>query len=111
MNAVFKALSDPTRRRVLQLLRERPLAAGDLSRHFAVSKPTMSAHFAVLQEAGLIEAEKSGRTIFYRLKMSVLEEALLGFAQTVGWQMRATDGAPRTAPRGGARRRLIRREA
>src|SRR6476646_3448767 len=87
MNEVFKALSDPTRRRVLQLLRERPMSAGELSDHFAVSKPTMSAHFAVLQEADLIEAEKSGRTILYRLKMSVLEEALLGFAQTLGWDL------------------------
>ena len=85
MNKVFKALSDPTRRRVLQLLRERPMSAGELSDHFVVSKPTMSAHFAVLQEAGLIESEKTGRTIVYRLVMSVLEETLLGFAQTFGW--------------------------
>jgi DNA-binding transcriptional ArsR family regulator len=85
VDKVFKALSDPTRRRVLQLLRERPMSAGELSDNFAVSKPTMSAHFAVLQEAGLIEAEKSGRTIIYRLVMSILEEALLGFAQTFGW--------------------------
>jgi len=85
VNTVFKALSDPTRRRVLQLLRERPMSAGELSDHFPVSKPTMSAHFAVLQQAGLIDAEKSGRTIVYRLVMSVLEEALLGFAQTFGW--------------------------
>ena len=62
------------------------MTAGELSDHFVVSKPTMSAHFAVLQEAGLIEAEKSGRTIVYRLVMSVLEEALLGFAQTFGWR-------------------------
>ncbi|HET9834668.1 MAG TPA: autorepressor SdpR family transcription factor [Vicinamibacterales bacterium] len=81
---MFKALADPTRRRVLQLLRERPMSAGELSDHFAVSKPTMSAHFAVLQQAGLIDSEKSGRTIIYRLVMSVLEEALLGFAQTLG---------------------------
>ncbi|HVH58095.1 MAG TPA: autorepressor SdpR family transcription factor [Vicinamibacterales bacterium] len=85
MNKVFKALSDPTRRRVLQLLRERPMSAGELSDHFPVSKPTMSAHFAVLQQAGLIESQKSGRSIVYRLVMSVLEEALLGFAQTFGW--------------------------
>jgi len=85
VNKVFKALSDPTRRRVLQLLGERPMSAGELSDHFPVSKPTMSAHFAVLQEAGLIESEKSGRTIVYRLVMSVLEETLLGFAQTFGW--------------------------
>ena len=68
--------------------------AGELSEHFPVSKPTMSAHFSVLQEAGLIEAEKSGRTIVYRLKMSVLEEALLGFAQTLGWDIKA-EGTPR----------------
>ena len=94
MNRVFKALADPTRRRVLQLLRERPMSAGELADQFPVSKPTMSAHFAVLQEADLIEAEKSGRTIVYRLKMSVLEEALMGFAQTVGWDVK-----PRTAKR------------
>jgi len=87
VNRVFKALSDPTRRRVLQLLRDKPMLAGELSDHFAVSKPTMSAHFAVLQEAGLIEGTKTGRTILYRLKMSVLEEALLGFAQTLGWEI------------------------
>ena len=61
------------------------MSAGDLSDHFPVSKPAMSAHFAVLQEAGLIDAERSGRTITYRLVMSVLEEALLGFAHTLGW--------------------------
>lgn len=94
MNRVFKALADPTRRRVLELLRERPMMAGELSAHFAVSKPTMSAHFSVLQEAGLIEPEKSGRSIVYRLKMSVLEEALLGFAQVFGWEMK-TAGAGR----------------
>lgn len=64
------------------------MSAGELSEHFAVSKPTMSAHFAVLQEADLIESDRQGRTIVYRLKMSVLEEALLGFAQTFGWQMK-----------------------
>ncbi len=111
MNCVFKALSDPTRRRVLQLLRERPLSAGELSEHFAVSKPTMSAHFSVLQEAGLIEAEKSGRTIFYRLKMSVLEDALLSFAQTLGWEMKTPGGARRTTGNNAQKRRLLKGEA
>jgi len=99
VNQVFKALSDPTRRRVLQLLRERPLPAGELSDHFAVSKSTMSAHFAVLQAAGLVEAEKTGRSIVYRLKMSVLEEALLGYAHTLGWEMPATGAGRRGRPR------------
>lgn len=84
MSSVFKALADPTRRRVLALLRAQPMSAGELADHFQVSKPTMSAHFAVLRESGLIDASKNGKSIIYRLKMSVLEEALMGLAQTVG---------------------------
>lgn len=82
MNIVFKALSDPTRRRVLELLRDGPMNAGDLAAHFPFSKPTMSAHFAILREADLVEAEKHGKQIIYRLKLSVLEDALFGFART-----------------------------
>jgi DNA-binding transcriptional ArsR family regulator len=85
MNAVFKALSDPTRRTVLQLLRRKPMTAGEIAAHFAVSKPTMSAHFAVLREADLIDAEKIGKTILYRLKLSVLEDAMLSFAEAMGF--------------------------
>ena len=88
MNRVFKALSDPTRRRVLQLLRQRPMTAGELADGFDVAKSTMSAHFAILREADLIEAEKIGTTITYRLKMSVLEEALLGFTQAFGLELK-----------------------
>ena len=87
MTSIFKALADPTRRQVLQMLRAGPMGAGALADAFDVSKPTMSAHFAVLVAADLIEAEKSGRTIMYRLKMSVLEEALMGFAQAFGLQV------------------------
>jgi DNA-binding transcriptional ArsR family regulator len=88
VSLVFKALSDPTRRRVLQLLRERPMTAGELADRFDVSKPTMSAHFAVLREANLIEASKKGTTITYHLKMSVLEDALLGFAGAFGLEVK-----------------------
>jgi DNA-binding transcriptional ArsR family regulator len=84
MNAVFKALSDPTRRHVLELLRDRPMTAGDLADHFPVSKPTMSAHFAVLREAGLVDVQKAGKTLIYHLKLSVLEDALLGFVAIFG---------------------------
>ena len=94
MNLVFKALSDPTRRRVLQLLRKGPRSAGELSSHFDVAKPTMSAHFAVLTQAKLIEGVKNGRTILYRLRLSVLEDALLGFAETVRW----SEGTRRRRP-------------
>jgi len=89
MNLVFKALSDPTRRRILQLLRERPMTAGQIAEHFDSSKPTLSAHFAVLREAGLVESEKVGTTIHYSLKVSVLEDALLSFAETVGVGVRS----------------------
>lgn len=82
MSSVFKALSDPTRRRVLQLLRQGPMSAGEISDRFDVSKPTMSAHFAVLKEADLVHAEKVGKSVLYHLKLSVLEEALLGFVQS-----------------------------
>ena len=84
MNRVFKALSDPSRRQVLQLLRRRPMTAGELADEFDLSKPTMSAHFGVLREAGLVDASKKGTTITYRLKLSVLEDALLGFAESFG---------------------------
>lgn len=82
MSSVFKALSDPTRRRVLQLLRRGPMSAGEISDRFDVSKPTMSAHFAVLKEADLVHAEKAGKSVLYHLKLSVLEEALLDFVQS-----------------------------
>jgi DNA-binding transcriptional ArsR family regulator len=81
MNRVFKALADPTRRRVLELLRQGPMSAGALSDHFDFAKPTLSAHFAVLKEADLVEAHKDGKQVIYQLKLSVLEDALLGFAQ------------------------------
>jgi ArsR family transcriptional regulator, repressor of sdpIR and other operons len=84
MDLVFKALSDPTRRQILHLLRTKPMTAGELAEHFSLAKPTLSGHFAVLREAHLIEASKSGTVITYMLKVSVLEEALLAFAEMVG---------------------------
>jgi DNA-binding transcriptional ArsR family regulator len=77
MNLVYKALSDPTRRKILQLLRERNMTAGEIAAHFKITKPTLSRHFAVLREADLIQGDKEGTTITYRLNVSVLEEALM----------------------------------
>ncbi len=96
MNLVFKALSDPTRRQILQLLRKKPMNAGELAEHFPIAKSTLSAHFAILREANLIEANKSGTIITYMLKASVLEEALLTFAEAVGIGLPAP--APLPAP-------------
>ena len=97
MNKVFKALSDPTRRQVLQLLRQGPLSAGELSDRFNVSKPTMSAHFTVLKEADLVHAEKAGKSVLYHLKLSVLEEALLGFVHSFGLGAEAPEPKKETA--------------
>lgn len=84
MDKVFKALGDPTRRQILQLLREREMSAGEIAEFFALAKPTLSGHFNVLREAELVVSEKTGTTITYRLNVSVLEEALLGFANVFG---------------------------
>jgi DNA-binding transcriptional ArsR family regulator len=100
MNPVFKALSDPTRRRILQLLKERPMTAGQIAEHFAIAKPTLSAHFAVLRAADLVESEKIGTSITYRLKLSVLEDALLSFAETVGLGVRSRGGLKLATRRG-----------
>lgn len=96
MTNVFRALADPTRRRVLQLLRSRPMTAGELAEHFDVTKSTMSAHFAVLAGADLVAAERQGRTITYHLKLSVLEDALLEFSRALG--LGTTAAAAPTAP-------------
>ena len=92
MNKVYRALSDPTRRRVLALLRDRDMTAGELAANFELSAPTMSGHFAVLKEAGLIQADRTGSTITYRLNVSVLEEAMMAL-------MDAFRLEPRRSPR------------
>jgi DNA-binding transcriptional ArsR family regulator len=89
MTSVFKALADPTRRKILQLLKAGPMNAGELAAQFEVSKPTMSAHFAVLREAELIGSEKDGKHITYWLNASVLEEALLAFAGALDLNVKA----------------------
>ena len=81
MSEVYKALADPTRRRILQLLREREMSAGEIAEHFQLAKPTLSGHFAVLREARLVSPEKTGTTIIYRLNVSVLEEALMALME------------------------------
>ncbi len=78
---VYKALADPTRRKILQLLRERDMNAGELAEHFDFSKPTLSRHFSVLQEADLIQGNRDGNFIVYRLNVTVLEETLLAMME------------------------------
>ena len=76
MNAVFQALSDPTRREILRLLRKRAMTAGEISDKFALARSTLSGHFNILKNAGLIVAEKNGTSIVYSLNVSVVEQTL-----------------------------------
>lgn len=76
MNQVFRALSDPTRREILRLLRSGDMTAGELAERFPLAKSTLSGHFGVLKSAGLIVQERQRTSIVYSLNTSALEEAL-----------------------------------
>jgi DNA-binding transcriptional ArsR family regulator len=91
MTDVYQALAHPLRRAVLKKLRAGPMSAGELAAGFSVSKPTMSRHFATLREAGLIQAERDGTTIRYRLNVSVAEEALSGLMALFGTGRKDTE--------------------
>ena len=84
MDAVFKALSDPTRREILRLLSHGEKTAGELAERFDVSKPSMSHHFAVLKEAGLITSRREGQQIWYRLNSTVAQDV-------IAWVMELVD--------------------
>ena len=73
---MFKALSDPTRREILQLLRQGALPAGEIAEHFNMTGATISHHLSVLKNAGLVDAERRGTYIYYEINLSVLEEIL-----------------------------------
>jgi ArsR family transcriptional regulator len=76
INAVFKALSDPTRREILRLLSRGELTAGDLASSFDMTKPSMSHHFNVLKGADLISSRRDGQHVYYSLNSTVLEDVL-----------------------------------
>jgi DNA-binding transcriptional ArsR family regulator len=75
-NAVFKALSDPSRREILRLLSGGERTAGELASSFDMTKPSMSHHFAILKDAELIQSRREGQQIFYSLNTTVLEDVL-----------------------------------
>jgi DNA-binding transcriptional ArsR family regulator len=76
MNEVFKALADPTRRKILKLLGRGEMTAGDLAKHFDMTKPTMSHHFSILKEADLIDSRREGTTIYYSLNTTVMQDVM-----------------------------------
>ena len=85
MNALFKALNDPTRRQMLDLLRGGDLTAGEIADRFDMTKPSISHHLDLLRQAGLVESTKQGQFVTYTLNTSVLDE-LLGWLMGLGQQ-------------------------
>jgi len=72
----FKALADPTRREILEILKPGRMAAGEIVNHFDVTGATISRHLSILKEAGLVMDSKEGRYVYYELNTSVMEEAM-----------------------------------
>ncbi len=75
----FKALADPTRRRILELLHERDLTAGELAEHFDMTKPSLSHHLNTLKAASLVRSERDGQTIIYSLNTTVVQDLMRWF--------------------------------
>ena len=73
----FKALSDPTRREILNMLKKGKLSAGEIAEHFNMSFAAVSRHLSVLKDADLIRDKRDGKYIFYELNASILQETLL----------------------------------
>ena len=84
MQQTLRALADPTRREILNLLKKGRLSAGEIGEHFSVSAAAVSRHLSVLKEADLITDTREGKYIFYQLNASVLEEILLWLAELKG---------------------------
>ena len=76
MNSIFKALNDPTRREILQLLQEKDLTAGEIADQFQISFPSISHHLDLLKQAKLVVAEKEGQYVYYSLNTTVVDEIL-----------------------------------
>lgn len=83
LNNSFKALSDPTRRKIILLLRKKNMTAGEIAEHFQISKPSISHHLNILKQADLIQDERQGQNIMYYLNTSLLDDVL-------GWLLALT---------------------
>ncbi|MEZ4885114.1 MAG: autorepressor SdpR family transcription factor [Chitinophagales bacterium] len=84
MTALFKALDDPTRRQILEMLKDKDLTAGEIADAFEMSKPSISYHLDLLKRADLVVSVKKGQYVTYSLSTSVLED-------TVKWLMDLVD--------------------
>lgn len=80
----FKALADPTRRKILKLLRGSDMTAGEIADHFNITKPSISHHLNILKQSGLVLDERKGQYIVYSLNMTVFQEVMGWFAEITG---------------------------
>ena len=76
---ILKALGDPTRRRILEILKKGPKSAGELGEYFEMTGATLSHHLAILKKAGLVDDEKKGTFIYYTINTSVMEDIMVWF--------------------------------
>ena len=83
MQSIFEALSSLTRRKILSLLSAGPLAAGQISEGFDMSKPALSKHLSILENAGLVRSEKKGQFVYYSLVQESLTTTLYDFVSSV----------------------------
>lgn len=74
MNHIFKALNDPTRRAILEMLRDKDLTAGEIAGQFDMSWPSVSHHLDLLRKAGLVVAQKEGQYVYYSINTTVMED-------------------------------------
>lgn len=84
MQDTLQALADPTRREILNLLKQSRMSAGEISNHFSISGAAVSRHLSVLKESDLIRDEREGKYIYYELNATVLEEILLWISELKG---------------------------
>ena len=84
LQQTLKALADPIRREILNLLKKGRMPAGEITAHFSASAPSISRHLSVLKEADLIRDTREGKFIYYEINTSVLEETMLWLADLKG---------------------------
>ncbi len=84
LQQTLRALADPTRREILNMLKKGRLSAGELTEHFEVSGAAVSRHLSVLKEADLVSDTREGKFIYYELNASVLEEIMLWISELNG---------------------------
>lgn len=102
MNLIFKALSHPARRQIVAMLQKGPLTSGEIAARFDMAWPSVTGHLTALKDAELIEAERDGTTVRYRLNISAAEEAvgfLLGIMQAAKPSRRRGGALARTQPK------------